>query len=187
MALSGNTANLRPELLGPLQKLGEVCNITITSGFRDNATQTRLFNASDRSGKMVARPGHSNHEKGLAADISGNLPCAHANAARFGLVFPMGYEPWHIEPIGASALAGTAPGDAPAPGDDQAAGPGSDVGAQLGKAPAWLSGGGVLRLVEGAVGVVGLVVGVSLLGRHLGAGDLPAAAQGALGKMAVRR
>jgi hypothetical protein len=51
----------------------------------------------------AAPPGHSNHEHGIAADLSMG-PAAkawvHANAAKFGLWFPMKHEPWHIEPIG---------------------------------------------------------------------------------------
>jgi hypothetical protein len=85
--------------------------LEIVSGYRDPEHQRRLFEASDRSGHMVARPGHSFHEKGLAADLgeggalarSADRPALrwlHEHASEFGLHFPMGWEPWHIEPMG---------------------------------------------------------------------------------------
>lgn len=43
----------------------------ITSGYRSKAVQQALWDASDKSGKMVARPGHSKHESGTAADLYG--------------------------------------------------------------------------------------------------------------------
>ncbi len=80
----------------------------LTSGFRDTATQARLFNASDKSGHMVAAPGHSKHESGTAADLYGfgtgggkvsdaTKAWIHQNAGAHGLYFPMSYEPWHIQ------------------------------------------------------------------------------------------
>ncbi len=160
--LSGNTNGLTPDFLSSLTNLANaVGGLTITSGFRDNATQTRLFNASDRSGKMVARPGHSNHEKGLAADISGNLASAHANASRFGLVFPMSYEPWHIEPIGARSMAGDTSNNTNA--NDT---PVSDTGKSLypkvtSKIPP------ILRIIEGAIGVGAILAGFIMTSKTL--------------------
>lgn len=63
--------------------------------------------------KWIAPPGASNHQHGVAADLidakSGKRldahearaarAWAHANAAKYGLHFRMGHEPWHIEPI----------------------------------------------------------------------------------------
>lgn len=82
--------------------------ITIGSGFRTNAQQAALYKAKPN---LAAKPGTSKHEKGLAADLvfeggqEGPVAkWAHANAARFGLAFPMAvrrpgkkYEPWHVE------------------------------------------------------------------------------------------
>lgn len=68
----------------------------------------------------VAMPGRSNHQHGNAVDISYQgkslkhapaevLRWVHDNAARYGLSFPMGHEPWHVEPTDArSGNAGTA-------------------------------------------------------------------------------
>jgi hypothetical protein len=82
--------------------------LDILSGKRSSARQRQLWNASDKTGRMVARPGHSRHEHGDAADLGWNggkfseAPAAvrewvHANAGKYGLRFPMSYEPWHIE------------------------------------------------------------------------------------------
>lgn len=82
--------------------------VRITSGYRSPEHQAQLFAAAVKkygseaaARKYVAPPGHSNHNKGLAADLAGDLAWAHANAKRFGLTFPMSWENWHIELVGA--------------------------------------------------------------------------------------
>jgi hypothetical protein len=81
---------------------------SINNAYRDEATQAALYAASGGSG-MVAPPGHSAHSFGVGADLgrsslaqSGrtldwihNYVLQHPEA---GLRFPMGNEPWHIEP-----------------------------------------------------------------------------------------
>jgi hypothetical protein len=94
---------LNPDFASRLNQLFQAVsqrggNLGITSGFRTTAQQAALFAKSDKSGVKVAAPGHSNHEKGLAADLNGSLDLAHQLAPLFGLTFPMSYEPWHIEP-----------------------------------------------------------------------------------------
>lgn len=77
----------------------------IGSGFRSHAEQAAIYHK--RPG-LAARPGHSNHERGLAADLSchdGAMAWLHAHAHTYGLTFPMSWEPWHIEPIGATRFA----------------------------------------------------------------------------------
>lgn len=92
----------------------------IKSGFRDVAEQQQLWDSAvkrygspEAARKWVAPPGHSNHNKGLAVDLGGDTQLAHDLAPRFGLVFPMSWEPWHIEPVhardGASDQAYTTP------------------------------------------------------------------------------
>ena len=69
----------------------------VGSGWRSHAAQAALHRAKPG---LAARPGHSNHERGLAADLScdgGALAWLHDHASRFALNFPMSYEPWHIE------------------------------------------------------------------------------------------
>lgn len=75
----------------------------IKSGFRTNAEQQALW-ARHPDPRWVAHPGHSNHEKGIAADLSYSSPAlvnwVHANARQFGLWFPLSNENWHVEPLG---------------------------------------------------------------------------------------
>ena len=78
---------------------------SVGSGWRSYGQQARLRR---EKGSMAARPGHSNHERGLAADLtcSGHgLAWAHRLAGKFALRFPMTWENWHIEPVGASRYA----------------------------------------------------------------------------------
>ena len=101
----------------------------IGSGYRSNERQIQLFENSDKTGKWVAFPqGYvkpngqvargSNHTHGTAVDLTYNgarldkapqavIDYVHQNAARYGLRFPMGYEPWHVEPVSDRAGAGT--------------------------------------------------------------------------------
>jgi hypothetical protein len=77
----------------------------IGSGFRSYAEQARLYR--EKPG-LAAPPGHSNHEKGLAADLSckgDGLAWLHAHAHEYGLHFPMSHEAWHIEPAGLTKVA----------------------------------------------------------------------------------
>ena len=86
--------------------------ITVTSGTRTRAQQEKLWKAAlakygspEAARKWVAPPGSSKHETGEANDLRFSSQAvkqwAHANAARFGLVFPLSNEPWHVELIGA--------------------------------------------------------------------------------------
>jgi len=71
---------------------------SINSGYRDTNQQAKLY--AEKPG-LAAPPGHSNHEFGAAADIQfapGARDDIHALASQYGMRFPMGYEPWHIEP-----------------------------------------------------------------------------------------
>jgi hypothetical protein len=78
--------------------------ITITSGRRSRAEQQALYNDYIAGkGNIAAKPGTSLHESGEAADLHFESPevqkWAHDNAARFGLVFPIAGEAWHVEPV----------------------------------------------------------------------------------------
>jgi hypothetical protein len=80
----------------------------IFSGYRSPERQAQLFNAAVKrygsvsaARKWVAPPGRSQHNNGMAADLrfasDAAKAWAHQNAAKYGLRFPMGHEPWHIE------------------------------------------------------------------------------------------
>ncbi|MGN1118914.1 MAG: D-alanyl-D-alanine carboxypeptidase family protein [Oscillospiraceae bacterium] len=102
-------------------------DMSIVSGFRSYETQERVFNNwAARDGYEVARtysalPGQSEHQSGLAIDITsleqsyGNLPEGQwlaANCWRYGFIirYPKGkehitgyiYEPWHVRYLGTS-------------------------------------------------------------------------------------
>ncbi len=78
----------------------------IVSGFRSPAAQEALWtDALIRYGNpevaddWVARPGTSNHERGLAVDLGGDVEYAAEMVERLGLPLkrPMPWEPWHLE------------------------------------------------------------------------------------------
>lgn len=124
----GDTTNLDNNFADNLAALMQDAPAEIRDGlglgsaYRDNETQKRLFANSDGSGKMVAFPAGakkpdgsiargSNHLHGRAVDLTYNgmrldkAPAnvrewVHQNAGRYGLHFPMSWEPWHIEPTG---------------------------------------------------------------------------------------
>lgn len=111
-------------------------NIVITTGYRPYSYQRQLHDTYIRSNGAVwtehfsAEPGHSEHQTGLAADVSSpsadyELKQSFAdtqegiwlaeNAHRFGFIirYPKGkeaitgyqYEPWHIRYVGAEPAA----------------------------------------------------------------------------------
>ncbi len=110
--------------------------LSVASAYRSNATQTQLFNYYVQTqGEAEARrysavPGHSEHETGLAVDVSGSdgkcavedcfadLPEAkwiadHVDQYGFIIRYPKGkesitgyaYEPWHLRYVGTELAA----------------------------------------------------------------------------------
>ena len=75
-------------------------HLTVTSGFRTMAEQKHLYycytSGSCNSGNLAALPGHSNHQNGLALDLSTSSWLTQ-HAARFGFVRTVPREPWHYE------------------------------------------------------------------------------------------
>ena len=80
--------------------------LMVMSGRRTYAEQERLYAAYLAGGNLAAKPGTSNHERGLAADLDradGALSWVdvHRAAATVGLCFPLYAaglgEPWHVE------------------------------------------------------------------------------------------
>jgi hypothetical protein len=90
----------------------------IMSGYRSDERQAELwedalkkYGSEAAARKWVAPPGRSFHNSGQAADLAWNgqslknapkevIDWVHANAGKYGMYFPMGHEPWHIEPMG---------------------------------------------------------------------------------------
>lgn len=99
----GDWEGLNADFATRLRALQQVCpNVDVGSGFRTREEQARLYAEKPN---LAAPPGKSNHEGGLAADLTGDLACVRANAPQFGLVQPMAHEPWHWEPAGVTASA----------------------------------------------------------------------------------
>jgi len=131
---------MRPEAAEALEQLFEAAEaegITLyaTSGFRSYSTQKAIFDrkAEERGEKAanrsVAKPGHSEHQTGLAMDIEGQTTLGTGltdafgdspegiwvaqNCHRFGFIvrYPKDkthitgyiYEPWHIRYVGIDA------------------------------------------------------------------------------------
>jgi zinc D-Ala-D-Ala carboxypeptidase len=84
--------------------------LVVNSAFRTMAEQSMLFNLSPgerarygmTADAVVAKPGYSNHQSGIALDIKESAdarvrPWLEANAARFGWRSTVAAEPWHWE------------------------------------------------------------------------------------------
>lgn len=111
----GDTGGFKPEFEARLNRLMNDApgKLTINSGYRSVQHQERLWrNALKKYGdpevadNWVARPPSaggkgSNHTRGIAADLGYENDAlkkwVHANAGKYGLKFPMSWEPWHIE------------------------------------------------------------------------------------------
>lgn len=72
-------------------------SLLVTSGFRSDAEQSRLF-AANPDPRWVARPGTSLHRNGTELDLGPNAAYGWlaANAGRFGFVKRYAWEPWHF-------------------------------------------------------------------------------------------
>lgn len=121
-----NLAGADPNFIASLERLVAESpyanDITVFSGKRSLEHQKELFDQSDRTGHSVAFPTpHAPHVRGVAADLGWrggsfkSMPAEvqkylHTNALRYGLSFPMSYEPWHIQMAG-DGLSGGGGGD----------------------------------------------------------------------------
>ena len=106
-----NTAGLHPELAKRLKAMFAANpRLSVTSGFRSYAEQAAMYadrypNGVKRPGVApAARPGSSNHEIGMAADIgpASEYGWISAHAEEFGLrsYANINGEPWHLQPMG---------------------------------------------------------------------------------------
>jgi hypothetical protein len=95
---------------------GAGISLTITSGFRSDAEQARLF-AQRPDPKWVAPPGTSLHRYGTELDLGPATAYGWlaANARRFGFIRRYAWEPWHYGiASGHSTGRGVNPRDVPA-------------------------------------------------------------------------
>jgi hypothetical protein len=92
-------------------------SLSLTSGFRTMAEQRYLYgcyvNGNCNNGNLAAKPGYSNHQNGLALDLSTSTWLAN-NAARFGFVRTVPSEAWHYEYTGKSDPGGPCGGNSQA-------------------------------------------------------------------------
>lgn len=127
---------LRPEAARALEGLfaaaaGAWLPLVAVSGYRSEQAQRDVFSAhaaregAEVAGRTTARPGHSEHQTGLAVDVTGaDGACAasdcfggrpeaawlaaHAHEHGFVIRYPLGkeavtgydYEPWHLRYVG---------------------------------------------------------------------------------------
>jgi D-alanyl-D-alanine carboxypeptidase len=108
-AAAGTTAavaGINADLASRLQQLRDAAQRDIgeagrvTSGFRTFEDQARLYANRANNPNPVARPGFSQHERGLAADVAGSdrfMQYVHAHAAEYGLSFPRANDPVHVQ------------------------------------------------------------------------------------------
>ncbi len=99
-------------------------NLLAVSGYRDYSYQEKLYNAEPYDSKLVAKPGASEHQTGLAMDVLSNeystldedfdktqgFKWLENNCYKYGFIirYPKGkeditgynYEPWHMRYVG---------------------------------------------------------------------------------------
>jgi hypothetical protein len=102
--LTGDTKGVNSTLLGRLAKLAQDNNkkINIESGLRSTEEQKKLYDGyiNHKPGyNKAAKPGTSNHEKGLAVDVSDSWvkDLSESQMNQYGLTKPVKGENWHIE------------------------------------------------------------------------------------------
>lgn len=105
---------LRPQVIGKwltLQRAAFQAGVPLAAGstWRSRAEQARLYRR--KGPRWAARPGRSNHERGLAIDVMDMCRRGavkrdtkadrwlNRNLHAYGFRRPMSYEPWHIEPV----------------------------------------------------------------------------------------
>jgi hypothetical protein len=110
-SLEGVNASLQDRLSHAIQNMPEDLRkgFAINSSYRSPEQQQRLWDAAlvkygsaDAARKWVAPPGHSQHGEGNALDLGygsdAQRDWIRQHAGEYGLKFPLGNEPWHIEP-----------------------------------------------------------------------------------------
>lgn len=102
-AIGGKVSGLDKKFLEQLSAFNAAAGgrYSVLSGYRSIAHQQQLYNRYLAGrGPVAAKPGSSQHNFGLAADLTpSNAREAHgALAKQFGLIFTVPSESWHVEP-----------------------------------------------------------------------------------------
>ena len=100
-----NDSNAMPGTVGMNMRLADLASdflqdhpgTSISSGYRSTADQQRLYDDRANNSNPVARPGTSNHERGLAVDIAGMTPDQRAMLPQYGLAQPVPNDLPHVE------------------------------------------------------------------------------------------
>ena len=99
---STTTGGMQPNLARSINAMKrDNPNIKISSGHRTSSQQANLF--ALKGGQGVAKPGHSAHQTGRAADIgpASQFGWIAQNAHKYGLYTPDSKsEPWHVQTMG---------------------------------------------------------------------------------------
>ena len=129
MLVSGTMSDSLKRLVDGAKQAGY--NLTLVSGYRSYNTQIAVYGREVKNGgvagadRVSARPGHSEHQTGFAADLGatsgkctldacfgttleGQWLAAHAHDYGFIIRYPLGkqpivgyaYEPWHVRFVG---------------------------------------------------------------------------------------
>jgi hypothetical protein len=92
---------MRPDVADAFDRMAAAARrdglaLSVTSGFRSDAEQARLF-AANPNPKWVAPPGTSLHRYGTELDLGppGAYGWLASNARRFGFIHRYAWEPWH--------------------------------------------------------------------------------------------
>lgn len=148
-------------------------SIKLNSGYRSVERQQELWQSAlqrygspDAARRWVAPPGRSRHNYGLAADLKYETPgaedWAHQNAAKYGLNFRMGHEPWHIEPNDAGTQIASGASSS-GTGAFDLTGSGSSLGI-TGQSPMGLTGiGGFDQMITSLMGLGGIAGPLAML------------------------
>lgn len=107
-AALGSTEGLHPGLAAAVDEIVTKSSgrVWVVSGFRSPARQAQLwaaalgkYGSAEAADDWVAPPGRSNHEKGLAVDLGGDLDEAVRLVEELDLPLhrPLAHEPWHFE------------------------------------------------------------------------------------------
>jgi hypothetical protein len=106
----GFTNGERDQWLADVKKHGPVAALSVSRNGRSWRQRFQNTPNGNSIRRWIGLPGGSKHQHGLAGDLNFNDSDAakkwiHDNAEKYGLHFPMGHEPWHIELIGGAAAA----------------------------------------------------------------------------------